>query len=315
MSQQQRMDCITRIHLKVLGDKDVNTLVPIPSTGASFTGLTNITDYTVSVVAFNCAGSSSPATITVLALKWHIGLPRLLITAESSLTPPISANRAHLQSEPTSHQSPPPSEPTSHQSPPPIRAHPHQSPPPIRAHLPSEPTPIRAHLPSEPTSHQSPPPIRAHLPSEVTSHQSPPPIRAHLHQSPPPIRAPTTHQSPPPIRAHLPSEPNSNQSPLPIRAHLQSEPTPHVAAAGCQWSLWWLGLHLSADVLMTGWDRGKPGALEIIVKSPLTPAILDGSWQMAGASSPTSRKLQSNGPSWTFIPLTVETYCNWGMRP
>ena len=37
-----------------------NTLVPIPSTGAlqyTFTGLTN--NYTVSVVAINCAGSSS----------------------------------------------------------------------------------------------------------------------------------------------------------------------------------------------------------------------------------------------------------------
>ena len=45
----------------------VNTLVPIPSTGApqyTFTGLTNNTVYTVSVVAINCAGSSSPATMT-----------------------------------------------------------------------------------------------------------------------------------------------------------------------------------------------------------------------------------------------------------
>ena len=45
----------------------VNTLVPIPSTGApqyTFTGLTNNTVYTVSVVAINCAGSSSPVTIT-----------------------------------------------------------------------------------------------------------------------------------------------------------------------------------------------------------------------------------------------------------
>ena len=45
----------------------VNTLVPIPSTRApqyTFTGLTNNTVYTVSVVAINCAGSSSPATIT-----------------------------------------------------------------------------------------------------------------------------------------------------------------------------------------------------------------------------------------------------------
>eukprot|EP00731_Ephydatia_muelleri_P009804 Em0005g390a len=45
----------------------VNTLVPIPSTGApqyTFTGLTNNTVYTVSVVAINCAGSSSHATMT-----------------------------------------------------------------------------------------------------------------------------------------------------------------------------------------------------------------------------------------------------------
>ena len=45
----------------------VNTLVPIPSTGApqyTFNGLTSNTVYTVSVVAINCAGSSSPATIS-----------------------------------------------------------------------------------------------------------------------------------------------------------------------------------------------------------------------------------------------------------
>ena len=45
----------------------VNTLVTIPSTGApqyTFTGLTNNTVYTVSVVAINCAGSSSPAIMT-----------------------------------------------------------------------------------------------------------------------------------------------------------------------------------------------------------------------------------------------------------
>eukprot|EP00731_Ephydatia_muelleri_P009796 Em0005g382a len=45
----------------------VSTLVPIPSTGApqyTFTGLTNNTVYTVSVVVINCAGSSSPATMT-----------------------------------------------------------------------------------------------------------------------------------------------------------------------------------------------------------------------------------------------------------
>ena len=49
----------------------INTLVPIPSTGASqymwiFTGLTSNTIYTVSVVAINCAGSSSPTKITAM---------------------------------------------------------------------------------------------------------------------------------------------------------------------------------------------------------------------------------------------------------
>ena len=45
----------------------VNTLVPVPSTGApqyTFTGLINNTVYTVSMVAINCAESSSPATIS-----------------------------------------------------------------------------------------------------------------------------------------------------------------------------------------------------------------------------------------------------------
>eukprot|EP00731_Ephydatia_muelleri_P033167 Em0025g123a len=44
-----------------------NTIHTIPSIGApqyTFTGLTKNTVYTVSVVAINCAGSSSPATIT-----------------------------------------------------------------------------------------------------------------------------------------------------------------------------------------------------------------------------------------------------------
>ena len=48
-------------------NNSVNTLVPIPSTGApqyTFTGLTNNTVYSVSVVAINCAGSSSPVTLT-----------------------------------------------------------------------------------------------------------------------------------------------------------------------------------------------------------------------------------------------------------
>ncbi|KAL5494298.1 hypothetical protein EMCRGX_G015599 [Ephydatia muelleri] len=55
----------TRYNVSI--NDSVNTLVPILSTGApqyTFTGLTNNTVYSVSVVAINCAGSSSPATIT-----------------------------------------------------------------------------------------------------------------------------------------------------------------------------------------------------------------------------------------------------------
>ncbi|KAL5494359.1 hypothetical protein EMCRGX_G015676 [Ephydatia muelleri] len=70
----------------------VNTLVPIPSTGApqyTFTGLTNNTAYTVSVVVINCAGSSSTLASNSTSrlgfdlapnemqwsIKWWLGLP------------------------------------------------------------------------------------------------------------------------------------------------------------------------------------------------------------------------------------------------
>ena len=58
---------LTATSYNVSINDSVNTLVPVPSTGApqyTFAGLTNNTVYTVSVVAINCAGSSSPATIT-----------------------------------------------------------------------------------------------------------------------------------------------------------------------------------------------------------------------------------------------------------
>ncbi|KAL5494336.1 hypothetical protein EMCRGX_G015649 [Ephydatia muelleri] len=68
----------------------VNTLVPIPSTGApqyTFTGLTNNTVYTVSVVAINCAGSSSPATVTVPATSApRTTLPTMPTTASAANT-------------------------------------------------------------------------------------------------------------------------------------------------------------------------------------------------------------------------------------
>eukprot|EP00731_Ephydatia_muelleri_P033049 Em0025g5a len=59
----------------------VNTLVPIPSTGApqyTFTGLTNNTVYSVSVVAINCAGSSSPATMSNRTTNGPTAPPPLL---------------------------------------------------------------------------------------------------------------------------------------------------------------------------------------------------------------------------------------------
>ena len=74
-----------------------------------------------------------------------------------------------------------------------------------------------------------------------------------------------------------------------------------------------------ADILIDGWDRGKPAALDITITSPLCPAILGESCQQAGAAvlAAEARKLHSNGPKcqevgWSCIPLAVETYGNWG---
>ena len=70
-----------------------------------------------------------------------------------------------------------------------------------------------------------------------------------------------------------------------------------------------------ADVLIAGWDRGKPAASDVTVTSPLCPAILRESCRSSGAAE--TRKLLTNGPKcqelgWTCIPLAVETFCNWG---
>ena len=74
-----------------------------------------------------------------------------------------------------------------------------------------------------------------------------------------------------------------------------------------------------ADVLIAGWDRGKPAAFDVTVASPLCPAILMDSSRMFGAASAAAeaRKMLTNGPKcqelgWTCIPLAVETFCNWG---
>ncbi|KAL5463778.1 hypothetical protein EMCRGX_G032712 [Ephydatia muelleri] len=65
-----------------------------------------------------------------------------------------------------------------------------------------------------------------------------------------------------------------------------------------------------ADILIAGWDRGKPAALDLTITSPLC------SQAGAAALAAETRKLHSNGPkcqelSWSCIPLAVETYGNW----
>ena len=77
-----------------------------------------------------------------------------------------------------------------------------------------------------------------------------------------------------------------------------------------------------ADILIAGWDRGKPAALYITVTSPLTPAILGESSKMAGAAAlvAETRKLCSNGPKclelgWACISVAVEPMAAGERRP
>ena len=74
-----------------------------------------------------------------------------------------------------------------------------------------------------------------------------------------------------------------------------------------------------ADILIAGWDRGKPAALDLTITSPLCSAILSESCHQAvvAALAVEARRLHSNGPKcqelgWSCIPLAVETYGNWG---
>ncbi|KAL5467219.1 hypothetical protein EMCRGX_G031419 [Ephydatia muelleri] len=73
-----------------------------------------------------------------------------------------------------------------------------------------------------------------------------------------------------------------------------------------------------ADILIAGWDRGKPVALDLTITS-LCSAILSESCHQAGAAAlaAEARKLHSNDLKcqelgWSCIPLAVETYGNWG---
>ena len=74
-----------------------------------------------------------------------------------------------------------------------------------------------------------------------------------------------------------------------------------------------------ADVLVQGWDRGKPAAFDVTVASPLTPVTLNNASTSVGAAAYAAelRKHVANDTrcqelGWTCIPLAVETYGNWG---
>eukprot|EP00731_Ephydatia_muelleri_P031244 Em0022g758a len=76
-----------------------------------------------------------------------------------------------------------------------------------------------------------------------------------------------------------------------------------------------------ADVLVQGWDRGKPAAFDVTFASPLTPVTLNNASTSVGAAAYAAelRKHVANDTrcqelGWTCIPLAVETYGNWGME-
>ena len=74
-----------------------------------------------------------------------------------------------------------------------------------------------------------------------------------------------------------------------------------------------------ADILVQGWDRGKPAAFDVTVASPLTPVSLNNASASVGAAAYAleCRKHAANDTrcqelGWLCIPLAVETYGNWG---
>ena len=74
-----------------------------------------------------------------------------------------------------------------------------------------------------------------------------------------------------------------------------------------------------ADILVQGWDRGKPAAFDVTVTSPLTPISLNNASASVGAAAYAAecRKHAANDTrchelGWLCIPLAVETYGNWG---
>ena len=72
-----------------------------------------------------------------------------------------------------------------------------------------------------------------------------------------------------------------------------------------------------ADIVVHGWDRGKPAAFDVTVTSPLTPVSLNNASALVGAAAHASecRKHAANDTrcqelGWLCIPLAV--YGNWG---
>ena len=74
-----------------------------------------------------------------------------------------------------------------------------------------------------------------------------------------------------------------------------------------------------ADILVQSWGRGHPAAFDVIVTSPLTPAILNissiyegAAGHVAEARKHTTNDARCQDLGWLSIPLAVETYGNWG---
>ena len=74
-----------------------------------------------------------------------------------------------------------------------------------------------------------------------------------------------------------------------------------------------------ADILALDWDRGRHAAFDVTVTSPLSVSILPESSMSVGAAAleAEGRKHRANDPKcselgWVCVPLTVETYGNWG---
>ena len=76
-----------------------------------------------------------------------------------------------------------------------------------------------------------------------------------------------------------------------------------------------------ADVLVAGWERGKPAAFDNTVTSPLCPAVLGEASRVAGAAAlaaetckhmANDKKCQELG--WACVPIAMETYGNWSQE-